>query len=876
MTSLERFQATLRGRTADRIPVITQAFGCAAVSAGIDLPLYYQGGSPLADAQLHALRRFGSDAVFTFADANVETEAMGGRMEFPSDSYPYLRQPPFSPSEDPEGLRHPRPAADGRMPGILKATRLLRQAVGETTPIIGITCGPLTLLAQWLGLENALVLAIEDTPRFLGFLRQAETVCATWGAAQLDAGAHLVYVFDPAASPSVVPSAFFREFEAPALERILARLESAGNLCRSLHITGPIEPILPHYEAIGVELANFDYEVDILRIAPELPRLAINGNIRPLLLQEADPSLLRGQCEELLEALGERGRFILSPGCEAPLQTRPDNLLIFCSSVRRKTKSAKGEERNRLTVTREGSETLLLEKAPVAFGEPLAEALRRLDRPILLGCAGLGVCGRCEIRILEGRPPEPSSADRIHFNDCELEEGFRLACQTYLHDSLSVQLSESIRESKWHELPERKIAVYPPGWGPASTSFRKKGGALVLDLGTSRLELSGIGPDAALERILVHANPQADFGSDIISRAQAAVAHPRALDEMRKSLAAALHKGCLELGADPLDESHPFRLTVAGNTVMLCLFAGEAFEATLAPANWTRPILPALREDDPFWREALPAARLELLTPVGGFVGSDLMAGLLATDLAGSADPALFVDFGTNSEVALWTGSALWIASAAGGPAFEGCGLAHVVPAGPGAIRNCRIDPSGRVHPTTIGNARPSGFCTTGVIDLVASFLRNGWIDPKGEVLRHPNLDLPFHWRLEKPDLDHLQRAKAGIGATIDLLLDRASLRPGQLARICLAGQVGESIDSRSARELGVVPFVDPDRIEGVPHAPLIGAARWTTSAEVRAEASRLASEAILVSPALEEDFEERFIEHLYLRPMHSSPHPAP
>lgn len=101
----------------------------------------------------------------------------------------------------------------------------------------------------------------------------------------------------------------------------------------------------------------------------------------------------------------------------------------------------------------------------------------------------------------------------------------------------------------------------------------------------------------------------------------------QALIEMRQSLAAAIQKGCQEFGLDPLDRLQPFKLAVVGNTVMLCIFAGEAFEATLAPANWTRPILPELREDDPFWKEALPAIEMELFAPVGGFVGSDLMGG---------------------------------------------------------------------------------------------------------------------------------------------------------------------------------------------------------------------------------------------------------
>jgi len=870
MNSIELFRATLDGRPTERTPVITQVFGYAAVAAGIELPLYYQGGAALADAQLHTLRRFGADAVFTFVDGCVETEAMGGEVEFPADSYPYLTTPLFQSTFDPEQIRLPDPYVDGRMPGLLKATRLLNQTIGNTTMIVGIACGPLTLVSQWLGLEAALICAIEDAARFQAFLDRAEAVCRTWGLAQLKAGAHLIYAFDPVASPSVVPANFFREFEHPALHRILDAWQTAGNYCRSLHITGPIEPLLPFYKVSGVELANFDYEVDLLRLAPEYPDLVINGNIRPLLLQESDPEPLLASCQEVLSAMAPRGKFILSPGCEAPLQTRCDTLLAFCSSVHTSPKISKEKTgSHRLTLTRSDKKTPLLEQASVAYGEPLVDALRRLGHPILLGCAGIGSCGRCEVRVREGRSPAPSSADSIHFSEEQLLSGSRLACQTYLHDSLLVEFPETTLESRWQLLPEQRIPVFTPGAEDTLVDRDQSSASLLLDLGTSRLELSSIKPDGTLDRIVAHANPQGNFGTDIIARAQAATTHPRALKDMRQNLAAALHKGCLEFDIDPLDAARPFSLTIAGNTVMLCLFAGNGFESTLTPENWTRPILPELRDEDPFWKDALPAAGIDLIAPVGGFVGSDLVAGLIAARLTEGSDPALFVDFGTNSEVALWSGSQLWIASAAGGPAFEGCGLSNVIPAGPGAIRNCRVGASGHLDAVTIDNKAPIGFCTTGMIDVVSAFLRRGWIDERGNIVHSPNLNLPFPWHLQKPDLDYLQRAKAGIGATIDLLLDRAKIPPSALRRVCLAGQVGEFINPESARALGIVPFVALEHVESLSHAPLRGAALWALSDTIRSRACRMASRSILISPALEDQFEDRFIEHLYLRPMH-------
>jgi uroporphyrinogen-III decarboxylase len=153
-----------------------------------------------------------------------------------------------------------------------------------------------------------------------------------------------------------------------------------GNFCRALHITGPVEPLLPHYETIRGELANLDYDVDILRVAAAWPNLAIHGNIRPILLQESSPEVLLEECNKLLPKMSCPGRFILSPGCEAPLGTVPDNLFALCSSVRSGAGNSSDDFRPRLTVTRCGSESAIIEAARVKYGAPLVAALRRYSK----------------------------------------------------------------------------------------------------------------------------------------------------------------------------------------------------------------------------------------------------------------------------------------------------------------------------------------------------------------------------------------------------------------------------------------------------------------------------------------------------------------
>ena len=75
----------------------------------------------------------------------------------------------------------------------------------------------------------------------------ATEVVIRFGQAQLQAGAHLLMVFDPSASPAVIPPNFFREFELPRLQRVFQALSEAGAAANWLHIAGPVAPILPYY-----------------------------------------------------------------------------------------------------------------------------------------------------------------------------------------------------------------------------------------------------------------------------------------------------------------------------------------------------------------------------------------------------------------------------------------------------------------------------------------------------------------------------------------------------------------------------------------------------------------------------------------------------
>jgi uroporphyrinogen decarboxylase len=194
----------------------------------------------------------------------------------------------------------------------------------------------MTLAVQLMGTEAALYLAVDEPDTFARLLDRAADVITRYGIAQIEVGAHLPIVFNPSASPEIVPPPFFREFELPRLKRIFAAFEAAGALANWLHITGATGQILPYYPEAGVDIANLDYPVDVPTAMDSLPSTCLNGNIKPLAFVEGTRGDISAAADELLDLTAERGGFILSPGCEVPPEASPENVAAMVDAARQR------------------------------------------------------------------------------------------------------------------------------------------------------------------------------------------------------------------------------------------------------------------------------------------------------------------------------------------------------------------------------------------------------------------------------------------------------------------------------------------------------------------------------------------------------------
>jgi len=398
---------------------------------------------------------------------------------------------------------------------------------------------------------------------------------------------------------------------------------------------------------------------------------------------------------------------------------------------------------------------------------------------------------------------------------------------------------------------EELLAVRAPGAGRVH--------GLAVDLGTSKVALFLV--DMASGETLAELgcmNPQLPWGEDVMSRIQYAntgAGEARELQELvGRGIGVELEQ---MLEAHGLVPSDIVETCLVGNTAMHHLFAGLPVRqlgfAPYVPATTSAVEVTAAELD----LAVLPQGRVYLPSPIAGFVGSDMLAAIMATRLHRQKGPVLLMDLGTNTELALKVDGRIVCCSCASGPAFEGGALRHGMRAAPGAIEKVRVGTGGEILVSTVENAPARGICGSGILDSLAALKNVEVITPAGRMSRdrpdvsEENGELAFRlapfddgdgWvTITQNDVREVQKAKGAVRAGIEMLMHHAGIEPSDLRRVIIAGAFGNYIDPLSALSIALIPPVPPRRIRQVGNAAGVGARALLCSSSLRREAERLA-----------------------------------
>jgi uncharacterized 2Fe-2S/4Fe-4S cluster protein (DUF4445 family) len=570
-------------------------------------------------------------------------------------------------------------------------------------------------------------------------------------------------------------------------------------------------------------------------------------------------------------------------------------------------------------------------------------------------CGGHGTCKKCRVRIADGHIPA-SPLDERAYTDDELAGGWRLACRAEARGDLVVDVPPLVTRPKAATvgvgrqvilrpaLQKRYVELDEPSLSDQRTDLERLRDAvddielrveadvirrlprvlrdadfkvtcvivdeLLIDIepGDTSDELHAIAFDLGTTTVVAtlldvatgtpvtvrsRLNGQQPFGADVISRISATMLDKGALERLRDLAAKTLQELAEEVCADGgVDPARVHEVALAGNATMTQLALGIDPEPVgVAPfimAARAYPELPAAE----LGLRLHPRARANVMPALGAYVGGDVVAGLLATGMNRDKRLRLFIDVGTNCELALGSADRLLCTAAPAGPAFEAAQIRCGMRAADGAIEVVRIvDDS--LELDVIGAAEPAGICGSGLVDCVAELVRAGLLDPSGRFVTdeeaveiapllsrrlvvRPDGSRVFvlHWNggegdvenavyLSQRDVRELQFAKAAIATGWQVLCEELGVEPSEIQQVLLAGSFGSYLSPASAVRIGLVPGLPLPRIVSAGNVAGEGAKMTLLSIQERHAATALLDEVEYVELSDRAGFNDRFVEQL-------------
>ena len=504
----------------------------------------------------------------------------------------------------------------------------------------------------------------------------------------------------------------------------------------------------------------------------------------------------------------------------------------------------------------------------------LLEMLQEKNEYISAPCNGNGICGKCIVRYKRGAT-EPTKQDREFLSEKQLEQGYRLACQSYPTEEYKVEipeLEETIEVlSQWENQRTEEILKNTAEGTAEKTENALYG--ICIDIGTTTLAALLVNLETEADcQTAVSVNHQRAYGSDVLSRISASNSGKKW--EIQRCIRQDLQKLIRELlQKEKITEQQIQRIVIAGNTTMCHLLRGFSCE-TLGVA----PFLPV----DLSWMEGSAAdflgmkeldTKVVILPGISAFVGADIMAGIAKMNMHRSEGYHLLLDIGTNGEMVLGNCRHMYVTSTSAGPAFEGgnisCGMASI----PGVISHVFMEETGKAGFQVIGETdgenkkqQAIGICGTGMIDLVYELREHQMIDEHGtysDLYFDTGYELAEKVKFTQNDIRELQMAKAAIRAGVDILVKKAGIAFDEVDNCYLAGGFGTKIDIKKAAGIGLIPKELEMKTIPAGNTVLAGTKEVLLSRISKEELEKIQTMADVINLAEENDFEELYLSYM-------------
>ncbi|MFN3531186.1 MAG: ASKHA domain-containing protein [Candidatus Brocadia sp.] len=438
---------------------------------------------------------------------------------------------------------------------------------------------------------------------------------------------------------------------------------------------------------------------------------------------------------------------------------------------------------------------------------------------------------------------------------------------------------------------------------------------IAIDIGTTTLVVSLVDLNSgAVLNSSSMLNPLVYYGHDVMSRIKYAASHQDGLLRMHRELIAAINLLIHGLSSErSVRPDNIYQIIAAGNTTMQHIFLNKEIAGIGEYPYQAETLDICTTTAQELSINIASKAPVTAFPCISAYVGGDIVSGLLAIDVKSIEVPALFLDIGTNGEIALILNDSIVASSTAAGPCFEGMTISSGMRAGEGAIEHVRFEEELSLE--IIGGGQPKGICGSGLLDLVSELVRTGLVNSRGrlqspdcmnnimqqscdqipsikwgeggckdsrskkETLRNnaikykKNLfekDGKRHFRLtdtisiSQEDIRQVQLAKAAIKTGIEILLAECNIKAEELKAIIIAGGFGYHLNEKSLFGIGLLPEATNARLSFVGNSSLEGAVRVLLDKKLVNNAVQIARTAQVMELSQIPDFEGVFVREMH------------
>lgn len=323
---------TLKHQPHDRTPWVPFAGVHSGKLTGVDAQTILTNGDELFKALMEVNKLYKPDGQPVMFDLQIEAEILGCELAWTTDGPPSVKTHPLA-----ETMTVPCKCTlpskeDGRIPLVLDVMGRMKKAVGDTTALYGLICGPFTLAGHLRG--NDIFMDMYDDEDYVAQLMDYCTACANLMADYyIEAGMDVIAVVDPLVSQ--VSSDHFEQFLSPSFTAIFDHIRQKGAFS-SFFVCGDATRNIEVMCQTKPDSISVDENVNIVAAKNicDGHNIVIGGNIplTSVMLHGTQQDNMK-YVVDMLDKIENHDNLIVAPGCDMPYAVPVENGIGVAQAV---------------------------------------------------------------------------------------------------------------------------------------------------------------------------------------------------------------------------------------------------------------------------------------------------------------------------------------------------------------------------------------------------------------------------------------------------------------------------------------------------------------------------------------------------------------